>query len=549
MERIWLKNYDPNVPYDIECSIEKPFDFLNESSEKFPRKDAIIFFNYELTYGELKEKVDKFASFLIDLGVKRGDRVALDLPNSPQYIIAYYAINKIGAIEVQISPTYFSTELNHILSDSKPAVLITFDDVVPRLKDVNYKEMKIVVTRIQDYLNFPLSSLYSLNQKLKKKYIKLDNSFIPFNKFEEYKPLKDRIGDRNDVAVLQYTGGTTGTPKGAMLTNYNLVCNTLQSLSVIPDVEMGKEYVISAIPFFHVFGMTVALNFPVKIGATMLLQPKPDIDGIFKLIKKYKPMFLPGVPTIYINMLNNEKIKEIDMTPLKYCISGSAPLPVDVIRRWEKVTNGGHLVEGYGLTEASPVTHLNPLKGKIKAGSIGVPVASTYAKIVDLETGEKELPIGEEGELIIKGPQVMKGYWNNEEETKNVLKNGWLYTGDIAKMDEDGYFYIVDRKKDVIIVGGFNVYPREVEEILYQHPKVKEAAVVGVKEEIHGEVVKAFIVLKDGETATEEEIKKFFDGKIAKFKIPRVIEFRKELPKTMVGKILRRELRNEGNKN
>ena len=549
MERIWLKNYDPNVPYDIECNIEKPFDFLNESSEKFPQKNAIIFFNYELTYGELKEKVDKFASFLIGLGVKRGDRVALDLPNSPQYIIAYYAINKIGAIEVQISPTYFSTELNHILSDSKPAVLITFDDVVPRLKDVNYKEMKIVVTRIQDYLNFPLSSLYSLNQKLKKKYIKLDNSFIPFKKFEEYKPLKDRIGNRNDVAVLQYTGGTTGTPKGAMLTNYNLVCNTLQSLSVIPDVEMGKEYVISAIPFFHVFGMTVALNFPVKIGATMLLQPKPDIDGIFKLIKKYKPMFLPGVPTIYVNMLNNEKIKEIDMTPLKYCISGSAPLPVDVIRRWEKVTNGGHLVEGYGLTEASPVTHLNPLKGKIKAGSIGVPVASTYAKIVDLETGEKELPIGEEGELIIKGPQVMKGYWNNEEETKNVLKNGWLYTGDIAKMDEDGYFYIVDRKKDVIIVGGFNVYPREVEEILYQHPKVKEAAVVGVKEEIHGEVVKAFIVLKDGETATEEEIKKFFDGKIAKFKIPRVIEFRKELPKTMVGKILRRELRNEGNKN
>jgi len=549
VERIWLKNYDPNVPYDIECNIEKPYDFLKETGEKFPKKDAIVFYNFKMTYGELKEKVDKFASFLKDLGVKHGDRVALDLPNSPQYIIAYYAINKIGAIEVQISPTYFSTELNHILGDSKPVVLITFDDVVPRLKDVRYKNMKLVVTRIQDYLNFPLSSLYTMSQRLKKKYIKFDDSIIPFKKFEDYPPLKDGQGDRNDVAVLQYTGGTTGIPKGAMLTNYNLVCNTLQSLSVIPDVEIGKEYVISAIPFFHVFGMTVALNFPVKIGATLLLQPKPDIDGIFKLIKKYKPMFLPGVPTIYINMLNNKKIEKVDMTPVKYCISGSAPLPVDVIKRWEKVTNGGHLVEGYGLTEASPVTHLNPLKGKIKAGSIGVPVASTYAKIVDVETGEKELPIGQEGELVIKGPQVMKGYWNNEEETKNVLRDGWLYTGDIAKMDDDGYFYIIDRKKDVIIVGGFNVYPREVEEILYQHPKVKEAAVVGVKEEVHGEVVKAFVVLKDGETATEEEIKKFFEGKIAKFKIPRIIEFRKELPKTMVGKILRRELRNDENKN
>ncbi len=550
VDRIWLKNYDKGVPYDIECNVTRPYDFLFDTAKKFPDKDALIFFNYRLNYKTLLEQVDKFASFLTNLGVVKGDRVAIDLPNSPQYVISYYAINKIGAIEVQISPTYYYVELNHILEDSKPKVLITFDDIVPRLKDIKYKEMKVVVTRIQDYLRFPLSFLYTLQQKSKGKYVKIDENYISFKEFQKYPSYDKTLGDKDDIAVLQYTGGTTGIPKGAMLTNYNLVCNTLQSLSVIPEVEMGKEYIISSIPFFHVFGMTVAMNFPVRIGATLLIQPKPELRGIFKFIKKYKPIFFPGVPTIYINMLNDEMIKKVDMTPVKYCISGSAPLPVDVIQKWEKITNGGHLIEGYGLTEASPVTHINPLNGKIKPGSIGVPVASTYAKIVDIETGDKEMPIGEEGELVIKGPQVMKGYWNNEEETRNVLRDGWLFTGDIAKMDEDGYFYIVDRKKDIIIVGGFNVYPREVEEILYQHPKIKEAAVVGVKEDVHGEIVKAYVVLKDGETATEQEIIDFFQGKIAKFKIPRKIEFRKELPKTMVGKVLRRELREkEENKN
>jgi len=548
-ERIWLKNYDNGVPSDVNCTDSKPYDFLKNSAEKFPKREAVIFFNYHLKYQKFKEMVDSFAYYLNKLGIEKGDRVAIDLPNCPQYLISYYAINKIGAIVVQISPTYFDVELEHIIGDAKPKALIILDDLIPRLENVRkHEDFIIIATRIEDFLKFPLNFLYNIQRRSKKNFLKIPDFAKKFNEGLREKGNVKENNDPESVAVLQYTGGTTGIPKGAMLTNRNLVCNTYQSLSVIPGLENGKDALLSVIPFFHVFGMTVAMNFPVKIAATMILQPKPDIDGMMKLIKKYRPTFFPGVPTIYINILNHRDVKKVDLSPVKYCISGSAPLPVDVIEKWQKVT-GGHLVEGYGLSEASPVTHLNPLFGKIKEGSIGLPMASTYAKIVDAETGTKEMPIGQEGELIIKGPQVMKGYWNKPDETANVLRDGWLYTGDIAKMDEEGYFYIVDRKKDVIIVGGFNVYPREVEEILYQHPKVKEAAVVGAKEDVHGEIVKAFIVLKDGETATEQEIKDFFQGKIAKFKIPRVIEFRKELPKTMVGKVLRRELREEKNKN
>ncbi|MGC8645325.1 MAG: long-chain-fatty-acid--CoA ligase [Thermoplasmata archaeon] len=543
-EKIWLKSYDKGVPYEIECSEVKPYDFLKNTAQKIPGRNALVFFNYKLSYGELKKNVDSFSTFLRSLGVKKGDRVAIDLPNSPQYVIAFYAINRIGAIVVQISPTYFEVELNNILGNSEPKVLIILDDLIPRISKLRDKfpEMVVVATRVEDFLSFPLNFLYNMQRRIKGKYVPIPEFARNFTEFRGFGEGDEDPGDKDDVAVLQYTGGTTGIPKGAMLTNGNLVCNTIQSISVIPEEEFGKDNMLSVIPFFHVFGMTVALNFPVKMGGTMIIQPKPDVDGIMKLIKKYKPGFFPGVPTLYSNILLHKDVEKVDMRSIRFCISGSAPLPVEIIEKWQKVT-GGHIVEGYGLSEASPVTHVNPLYGKVKPGSIGLPVPSTMAKIVDITTGEREMGINEEGELVVKGPQVMKGYYKNEEETRAVLRNGWLYTGDIAKMDEDGYFYIVDRKKDVIIVGGFNVYPREIEEILYQHPKVKEAAAVGVSDELHGEVVKAFVVLKDGETATEQEIKDFFAGKIAKFKIPRYVEFRKELPKTMVGKVLRRELR------
>ncbi len=548
-ERIWLKIYDKGVPADIECKESKPYDFLKYGAEKVPDREAVIFFNFKIDYKGLKKTVDSFASFLKILGVGKGDRVAIDLPNSPQYIISFFAINKLGAVAAQISPTYFEVEIDHILGDSKPRVLIVFDDLLPRLTEVRkkYPDLILVVTRIEDFLKFPLNFLYTMQRKMKKKFVEIPAELRRFTEFRNFPEATEDEGDQSSLAVLQYTGGTTGTPKGAMLSNRNLVCNTAQSVATLPGQGFGKDVMLSVIPFFHVFGMTVAMNFPIKIGATMVLQPKPDIEGIFKLIKKYHPSFFPGVPTLYGGILLNKKIQKVDMKSVQYCISGSSSLPVEIIEKWEKIT-GGHLVEGYGLTEASPVTHVNPLFGKIKAGSIGIPVPSTYAKIVDAETGEKEKGINEEGELIVKGPQVMDGYYNFPDETKNTIRNGWLYTGDIARMDEEGYFFIVDRKKDMIIVGGFNVYPREVEEVLYQHPKVKEAAVVGVHDEKYGEIVKAFVALKDGENATEQEIKDFFQGKIAKFKIPKIVEFRKELPKTMVGKILRRELREETKK-
>lgn len=548
-ERIWLKIYDKGVPADVECKESKPYDFLKYGAEKVPDREAVIFFNFKIDYKGLKKSVDSFASFLKMLGVGKGDRVAIDLPNSPQYIISFFAINKLGAVAAQISPTYFEVEIDHILGDSKPRVLIVFDDLLPRLTEVRkkYPDLILVVTRIEDFLKFPLNFLYTMQRKMKKKFVEIPAELRRFTEFRNFPEATEDEGDQSSLAVLQYTGGTTGTPKGAMLSNRNLVCNTAQSVATLPGQGFGKDVMLSVIPFFHVFGMTIAMNFPIKIGATMVLQPKPDIEGIFKLIKKYHPSFFPGVPTLYGGILLNKKIQKVDMKSVQYCISGSSSLPVEIIEKWEKIT-GGHLVEGYGLTEASPVTHVNPLFGKIKAGSIGIPVPSTYAKIVDAETGEKEKGINEEGELVIKGPQVMDGYYNFPEETKNTIRNGWLYTGDIARMDEEGYFFIVDRKKDMIIVGGFNVYPREVEEILYQHPKVKEAAVVGVHDEKYGEIVKAFVALKEGENATEQEIKDFFQGKIAKFKIPKIVEFRKELPKTMVGKILRRELREETRK-
>ncbi len=542
--RVWLSSYDKGVPPDIECREIKPYDFLRNASEKIPGRTAVIFFNFKANYSELKRSVDSFASFLTSLGVKKGDRVAIDLPNCPQYIIAFYAVNRIGAVVAQISPTYFEVEINHIIEDSGPKVLLVFDDLIPRLDETRKKfpGLIIVATRIEDYLAFPLNLLYNLQRRIKGKFVKIPEKFRKFTEFRNYGQESMEDNDPQALAVLQYTGGTTGTPKGAMLTNRNLVCNTLQCVAVLPGQEYGTDYNLSVIPFFHVFGMTVSMNFPVYIGATMVLQPKPEVDGIMKLIKKYKPKFFPGVPTLYSNILANKDLDKVDMKSIKYCISGSAPLPLEIIDRWQKTT-GGHLVEGYGLTEASPVTHVNPLFGKQKPGSIGVPVPSTYAKIVDAEVGDRDLGINEAGELVVKGPQVMRGYYNNDDETKEALRNGWLHTGDIAKMDEEGYFYIVDRKKDLIIVGGFNVYPREVEEILYQNQKVKEAAAVGMKDETHGEVVKAFVVLKEGETATEQEIKDFFQGKIAKFKIPRTVEFREDLPKTLVGKILRRELR------
>ncbi len=350
--------------------------------------------------------------------------------------------------------------------------------------------------------------------------------------------------DPEEVALLQYTGGTTGFSKGAMLTHYNLVSDVVQCVSWNQEAEKGKERMLSVLPFFHVYGMTVAMNEAIYLAATIILLPRFQVDDTLEAIKAYRPTRFPGVPTMYIAIINHPRVKEYNISSIKVCSSGSAPMPVEALKRFEELT-GGKISEGYGLTEASPVTHANPFSGQRKIGSIGLPRPDTDARIVDLETGEKDLPPGQEGELCIRGPQVMKGYWNRPEETVKSLRGGWLFTGDIARMDEEGYFYVVDRKKDMIICGGYNVYPREVEEVLYQHPKILEACAVGVPDPYRGETVKAFVVLKETERATSEEIIAYCQKNMAKYKAPTLVEFRKELPKSHVGKVLRKILREE----
>ena len=444
---------------------------------------------------------------------------------------------------------YVPRELEHILNDSGAETIITLDLLYDRVMAVKDKTSikRIIVTSIRDFLPQHLKLLYPLKFIGKKKpQIKYGNGVYRFTDLLQTKPEKIYvdIDPKEDVALFQYTGGTTGISKAAMLTHYNLVANTMQAVHWLTDRQEGGEVLLAVLPFFHVYGMTVGMNFAIYLASTLVLVPRFDVKEIVKLIQKYKVTLFPGAPTIYIAVINFKDVKKYDLSSIKACISGSAPLPVKVKEDFEKLT-GAKLVEGYGLSEASPVTHCNPIYGLNKPGSIGIPFPDTDAKIVDIETGEKELAVGEAGELIVKGPQVMKGYWNMPEETARVLRNGWLYTGDIARMDKDGYFYIVDRKKEMIIASGYNIYPREIEEVLYRHPKIKEAAVVGIPSGYRGETVKAFVVLKEGETATEEEIKEYCRENLARYKVPEFIEFRKELPKSAVGKVLKRVLLEE----
>ncbi len=543
MEKIWLKHYPNKVPHTIDYPNIPVFRFLEDSAKNYPDTTATIFEGGKLTYKQLNEQVNRFACGLSNLGIKKGDKVALFFPNCPQSIIAFYAALKIGAVVVQNNPLYVERELKYQIENSGSETLITLDleMLYPKIEHIR-KETKlknIIVSSLAEYLPFPKNVLFPI---AKKKDIAKVHDVIKFQDLMKHGDTPPDVKiDAKEVALFQYTGGTTGVSKGVMLTHKNLVANAIQCKAWFPDVEVGKECLLAVLPFFHSFGLTVSMNFPIYVASTMILVPRFETKSILSLIQKYKPTLFPGVPTMYVAINNHPDVSKYDLSSIKYCISGAAPLPVEVLQRFEQLT-GGKLREGYGLTESSPVTHSNPLEGKVKAGSIGIPFPDTECKIVDSETGKKELKLNEIGELCIKGPQIMKGYWNMADETAIALRDGWLYTGDMAKADEDGYFYIVDRKKDMIIAGGFNIYPREIEEILYEHPKVKEAAVAGIPDPYRGETVKAYIILKDGETATEEEIIEFCKKNLAKFKVPTMVEFRKELPKTLVGKILRRAL-------
>jgi long-chain acyl-CoA synthetase len=547
----WLKSYEKGVPETLKYEEICMPDVLDRTAKQFPDKTALIFQGFMLNFKELKDMTDRFATCLTAFGVKQGDAVALLLPNVIPCVAAYFAILKIGGIAVMNNPLYSDPELEHQFNDSGAKVLVTLDLLGNRMIDLRPKTKikQIVYTSIGDYLPFPKSLLFPLVGKKKKLAADVKEAPDVFkwkDCIAKYgaTPPSVKVGF-GDVAMYQYTGGTTGVSKGVMLTHSNLSKHSQLAQAWFPKFTKGTEIMLGALPYFHVFGLSVSMNFAIYMGWTQVLVPRPQPEPLLEAIGKFRPTFAPLVPTMYIGMLAHPNLKKTDMSCIKGAFSGSAPLPVEVIHDFEKAT-GAVIVEGFGMTETSPVTHINPFAGGArKVGSVGVPVTDTEARIVDLEDGVTDMPLGERGELIVRGPQIMLGYKGKPEETANTLKDGWIYTGDIATMDEDGYFYIVDRKKDMIISGGYNVYPRDIDEVYYQHPKVQEACSIGIPDAKRGESAKLFVVLKEGETATQEELIEYGKTKLAAYKLPVEVEFRKELPKTNVGKILRKTLKAE----
>jgi long-chain acyl-CoA synthetase len=522
----WLKNYEQRVSANLSYPEISLSEMLENTTANYPDNLALVFNGENIPYSRLLDLVNRLATALHALGVKKGDRVAIMLPNCPQWVIGYFAVLKLGAIVVQTNPLYVERELEYQFNDSGTETIIVLDSLLGRI--INIKEHTALKRVISVSLTEQATNETSLS------FASLLQEYPP-------NPPAVSIDPKEDVAIFQYTGGTTGTSKGVILTHYNLIVNVLQTRTWLP-VKQGEERFLSVLPLFHVYSMTLNNNLAVFLGGSQYLLPKFDLYTTLKVINDYKPTMFFGAPSIYIAIINHPAVADYDLKSINYCVSGSATLPVEVAQKFGEMT-GGTLVEGYGLSEASPVTHINPFDGNARIGSIGLPLSDTIAKIVDLETGTIELPPNEAGELIIKGPQVMKGYWNMPDETSMTLREEWLFTGDIAKMDEDGFFYIVDRKKDVIISCGLKTYPKEVEEVLFEHPKVMEAAVIGIPDPSKGEVVKAFVVLQSGQTATQKELIAYCRQKLAPFKVPRLVEFCEFLPKSNVGKVLRKALR------
>lgn len=558
-DKPWIKNYDKGVTATIEVPDYPVHHFLEEGARRVPNNTALIFQGKEVSYAELNQAADAVAASLAANGFKKGDRAVIYMPNLPQFVIIYYGILKAGGIVIATNPLYTERELQHQLKDCGAETVFVLSRYYPLLKKVQKsgetKVKRVIVTYIKDYLPGVKSVLYGLlKEKKAGDRIVMEPGDITLKDFlalgmRSPKPNVKVTG--SDIALLQYTGGTTGLSKGAIGLHSNLVSNALMVSDWIGDWKYGSEALLGAIPFFHSYGMVTAVIFTISIGGRLIIIPNPrDLADVLGSINKYKPAFFPGVPAMYVGINNNPDVAagKYDLRSIRACISGSAPLMLETKRKFEELT-GGILVEGYGLTESHVATHANPLHGRNVPGSIGLPLPSVEAKIMDSVDGDKELPIGGIGELVMKGPTIMQGYWNMPEETAKTLRDGWLYTGDIARMDEDGYFYIEDRKKDLIIAGGYNVYPREVEEVLARHPAVMEVSVAGVPDPKRGETVKAWIVKRPGfENVTAEEIVTWSKGELAAYKYPRLIEFRDELPKTTVGKVLKRVLTDEHKK-
>jgi long-chain acyl-CoA synthetase len=549
-ERPWIKKYDQGVPEHIDYPHVSLIQLLEETARKYPDKPCTIFKGASVSYKEMNELTDRVAAGLAQLGVKKGDRVGIFIPNTPQFIIAYFGILKAGGVVVATNPLYSAREIEYQVKDAGIEIMMVMSNFYNLVKKAQpaTKIRKVVVTNIKEYLPPLLSFLFGLTKEKKGGFrvelapedVWLKDLIAPFK--PEDRP-KLEIGP-DDVALFQYSGGTTGTSKGAIALHRNLVANVIQMRHWMTDAKEGSEIVLMAIPLFHVYGMVAGMLFAVYAGATMVMIPNPrDLLDVLGNLQKYKATIFPGVPTMY-NAINNHPdvlAGKYNLSSIKACISGSAPLMRETKDKFEALT-GGKLSEGYGLSEAPTASHCNPLYGENRKGSIGLPLPDVDCRIISLDDGVTEMPVGETGELIIKAPQVMKGYHNMPTETVNTLRDGWLYTGDIARMDEDGYFYIVDRKKELIKPGGYQVWPREVEEVIMTHPKVLEVGVAGVPDPYRGETVKAWVVLKPGETVTVEELRQFCKENMASFKVPTQVEFRTELPKTTVGKVLRREL-------
>ncbi len=549
-DRPWLKQYDQGVPQTLDYPEVPLFYFLEEAARKYPNTPCTIFKGAKISYQEMNALSDRLAAGLVELGVKKGDRVGIFMPNTPQFVMAYFGALKAGAVVVATNPLYSAREIEHQVNDAGIEIMLVMSNFYNTIKEVQPKTKlrKLIVTNIKETLPPILSFLFGLTKEKKGGFrVQLAEGDIWMKDLiERHKPEerpKLDIGP-DDLALFQYSGGTTGISKGAVALHRNLVANSLQIRAWMSNCVDGKEVVLMAIPLFHVYGMVAGMCFAMRAASTMVMVPNPrDLKDVLDSIQKYKVTIYPGVPTMY-NAINNHPdvlAHKYDLGTIKACISGSAALMRETKEKFEALT-GGKLVEGYGCSEAPTASHCNPLFGKNPPGSIGLPLPDVECRIISLEDEVTVLPPGGEGELVIKSPNVMKGYHNMPTETTNSLRDGWLYTGDIARMDEEGFFYIVDRKKELIKPGGYQVWPREVEEVIAANPKVLEVGVAGIPDPYRGETVKAWVVIKPGETATEDEIKEWCKERIAKFKVPTHVEFRAELPKTTVGKILRREL-------
>jgi long-chain acyl-CoA synthetase len=552
--RVWHAHYDPAVPAQVDFEDLSVAQLLERSAERFPDRTALIFGNARMNYARLLDQVRRLSAALAGLGVARDSRVAIHMPNLPQTVIAYYAVLSCGAQAVMTNPMYVGREIEHQWNDAGCEVAITADFLYARvLADIRHElpVRQVIIASIPEYLRFPLKQMAPF--KLRKQNpptiarVPAGPDIHRFRALVDATPPAPKAVDiePSALAVLQYTGGTTGVSKAAMLSHRNLVSNVQQCNAWMPMLDDGREVLLAALPYFHIFGMTISLNQPVSLGATIVLAPNPrDTGRLLKAIVKHRVTVFPAVPAMLSAFVSHPGVEDMDVSSVKAVFSGSAPLPEDTRRRFEART-GARVFEGFGLTETSPATHANPIRGQRKTGTVGLPLPDTEARIVDLETGQVDQPAGAEGELVLRGPQVMQGYWKRPDETAETLRNGWLFTGDLAVMDDEGYFRIVGRKKDMILASGYNIFPDEIDHVLTDHPGVAEACTIGVPDERRGETVKSFVVLEPGAQVTVDDLEAHCRGELAAYKVPRSFEFRADLPKSAMLKLLRRELRDE----